>query len=604
MAEDFIDAYQRELDALRTLADTFAQTHPKIAGRLRLSRDTVDDPHVERLLEGVAFLTGRVQQRLDDDYPELTDTLLDILYPHYLAPLPSACLVQFEGMSDARTAIPIPRNTPVQTSLPDGATCRFRTAAPTDIWPIRAHDTRMQAVPFEAPVHPASRRAQSVLSVRLTLANPEAQFADIAPEALKFFIHAPPEQSSALHQLMCAHAIGIALSAGPNDDRPTIISPQNISPCGFAEDDALYPWPRRSFSGFRLLTEYFAFPEKFLAVVISGLDARTVVETRAELTLFVYFDTLMPGLARSLHADALRLNCAPLVNLYESACEPIRLTHWQTSYPIDPPRSGNTSTEIWQIDAVREIHSDGNSRSWQPLYRHLPNEERKPAGEYTLVRRVSPIGDRIETRLVPVEPGWTDEETRDRLLSVDATISDGDLPARLPFGGGAPQFVPERGLGSITRVTCLTPPTQGWRRRQRERSAWALITHLTLNHLSLTGGESAAGALRDLLTLYDARHSEETRSAIASLINVTSRPTVARLSDGMKVGWCRGLEVILTFDETGWFEHGLYLLAGMLDRFLALHVATNNFVRTTVRLTGRPDPIVSFPPRAGHRRIL
>jgi len=614
MTDEFIHSYQRELDALHKLGDEFAQAHPKIAGRLRLSREFVDDPHVERLLEGVAFLTGRVQQRLDDDFPELTDALLDILYPHYLAPLPAGCIVQMQGMPDARTPVAVPSGSPLHTSTPDGTLCRFRTAGPLNIWPLRAHDAKLQATPFDAPAHSTARRAQSVLSVRLSLIDQDASLSDVAPDRLTFFIHGPAAQSVALQELLCTHIIGIALAAGPNDDRPTSLPLDALQPRGFAPEDALYPWPRRSFSGLRLLTEYFALPEKLLFFDLSGIDARSLVETRSEITLFIYFDTVSSHLVRTLHPDALRLNCVPIVNFFETACEPIRLTHWQTRYPVEPPAHASRTAAIWQIDSVREIHSDGVSRPWHPLYRHLPMEEADTAGEYALSRQNSIVTGATETWLTPIHFGTPPngqsitqdhEIPEERLLSIDATMSDGDLPARLPFGGGAPLFTPERGLGGVTRIDCLTPPTQGWsRHQQKERSAWALVTHLTLNHLSLTGGEAAAQALRDLLTLYDVRGSEQTRAAIAGLLNVESRPTVARLSDGLKIGLCRGIEVILTFDAAAWTEHGLFLLASVLDRFLALHVASNNFVRTTVRLHGRPDDVVRFPPRAGYRRVL
>ncbi|GBQ66984.1 type VI secretion system family protein [Ameyamaea chiangmaiensis NBRC 103196] len=613
MSDDFIYAYQRELDALRSLGDAFAQAHPKIAGRLRLSRDLVDDPHVERLLEGVAFLTGRVQQRLDDDFPELTNALLDILYPHYLAPLPSGCIVQLHGMPDARTAVAVPTGAPLHTSAPDGSPCRFRTTAPLNIWPLRAHDARLQATPFDAPAHAATRRTQSVLSVKLSLADRDASFSDIAPDRLTFFIHGPSAQAIALYELLCAHTIGVSLAAGPNDDRPTPLPLDALQPRGFAPDEALYPWPRRSFSGLRLLTEYFALPEKFLFFDLAGIDARSLVDTRSEMTLFVYLDTVSPNLTRTLHPDALRLNCVPVVNLFDTACEPVRLTHWQTRYPVEPPAHASRTAAIWQIQSVREIQSDGASLPWQPLYRHLPTDDAQSAGEYVLSRQTTLATDATETWLTPIRFGTAADATPatephaavdERLLSIDATMSDGDMPARLPFGGGAPVFVPEHGLGGVTRIHCLTPPTQSWRRRQRERSAWALITHLTLNHLSLTGGDEGAQALRDLLTLYDVRGSEQTRAAIAGLVSVESRPTVARLSDGLKIGLCRGIEVVLTFDATAWAEHGLFLLASVLDRFLALHVASNNFVRTTVRLVGHPDEVMRFPPRAGYRRVL
>src|SRR5712664_2656127 len=100
MSDALLPYYDRELNALRRLAAEFAATHPKIAGRIRLAPETVDDPHVERLLEGVAYLAARVHHRLDDEFPELTDALLSVLYPHYLAPVPSAMVVQFGCQPD------------------------------------------------------------------------------------------------------------------------------------------------------------------------------------------------------------------------------------------------------------------------------------------------------------------------------------------------------------------------------------------------------------------------------------------------------------------------------------------------------------------------
>src|SRR5580692_5808559 len=105
MSDDLLPYYERELDAIKRLAAEFADTHPKIAARLRLSADAVDDPHVARLLEGTAFLAARVHHRLDDEFPELTDALLGVLYPHYLAPVPSAAILQFQ--SDPDLALPL-----------------------------------------------------------------------------------------------------------------------------------------------------------------------------------------------------------------------------------------------------------------------------------------------------------------------------------------------------------------------------------------------------------------------------------------------------------------------------------------------------------------
>src|SRR3984885_6934806 len=115
MSESLLPYYNRELAAIRSLAAEFALAHPKVAGRLRLSPDSVDDPHVARLLEGVAFLGARVQHRLDDEFPELTDALLGVLYPHYLAPIPSVAITRFAADPGLEGAAHLPSGLAIET---------------------------------------------------------------------------------------------------------------------------------------------------------------------------------------------------------------------------------------------------------------------------------------------------------------------------------------------------------------------------------------------------------------------------------------------------------------------------------------------------------
>lgn len=605
MPNDLTSAYQRELEAIRDLAAQFADDHPKIAQRLRLTRDTVDDPHVERLLEGVAFLSARTQQRLDDEYPELTDALLNILYPHYLAPVPSSSVAQFFCMPDAKTPLPVASGSELQTGALDDVRCRFRTTMPIEVWPIRAHDARLMGTPIDAPTHPASHLATSCLRVTLSLTDPQARFDEIAPSRLRFFIHGAPAQAIQLYELLCQHTIGVALADGPNDVRPTLLTPSQLQPAGFSPEEALLPWPERSFVGFRLLTEYFALPEKFLFIDIDGLDARTVVSDKNKIDLFIYFDRSFPELQRNLRPDALKLGCAPIVNLFPGQCEPLRLTHTQTDYPIDADLAHPEAYEIWQVQSVREIEPDGSTRPWRPLYQELAHDAGDSAGVYTLIRRASEfVAQGTETRLAPIDLQLDAPENADRLLSIDALLTNGALPSRLPFGGSSQSLQPTEGLGSVTAIDCLLPPTQSWRADLRLRNNWRLISHLTLGRLSLVGGPQAAASLREILSLYDMRRSEQTAVAISSLVSVDARDAIARPPGGKLGSFCRGLDVTLTFEASRWAEDGLFLLASVIERFLALHVTVNTFVRTTVRLTGRPDPVARFPARAGYRTLL
>ena len=455
MATDLADAYQRELDAVRRLAAEFAEAHPKIARRLRLTTNGVDDPHVERLLEGVAFLSARTQARLDDEFPELTDALLGILYPRYLSPVPSAAIVRFGCRPDLRAPVDVPAGTVLEADPLDGVVCRFRTTGEVRLWPIEVVSAELRGLPLAAPAIAVARRAKSCLRIRLRLGDPEARFDELAPATLRFFIAAPLVQAIRLYELLSQHTIGLALADGPNDDRPTPLPASSLQQAGFDADSALIPWPKRVFSGFRLLTEYFALPEKFLFVDIGGLDARTVVQASATLEIFVYFDMAMPELERALPPGCMALGCTPVVNLYHSACEPIRLDHWRTDYVVEPPRERQGSEEVWDVTQVREIEGDGSVRPWRPMYQRLADDPGDPAGMFTLIRRPSAqFRHGTETRLAPVDLELDPGRPADRVLSVDALLTNRDLPSR-PAGGRRRAAAPPGGGAGRHRLDHL-----------------------------------------------------------------------------------------------------------------------------------------------------
>ncbi len=606
MSDRLLPHYNRELDALRNLAGQFAEANPKIAGRLRLAGDTVDDPHVERLLEGVAFLSARAQQRLDDEFPEITDALLGVLYPHYLAPVPSAAIVQFACKPDVRVPVIVPSGTLLDTDPIRGEPCRFRTAYDTTLWPVTIESVRLTGLPLNAPVNPRVQGARSSLRIVLQLADPEASFPELGIAGLRFFLRGPSEQSLLLYELLCGHTIGVALADNPNDPRPTLLSASVVQPAGFAPEQALYPWSARSFSGFRLLTEYFALPEKFLFVDVEQLDARTLIHEGKRLELYIYFDLGVPELERRLQPDCLALGCTPMVNLFARKCEPIRLDHQRTEYQIVPHNRRQQALELWSIEQVREMGDDGTTRPWRPFYRHPAEPQAdEPAGFYMAMRRDSVGGiPGTDVFLAPFDPRLSVDRPAEAVLSIDAICSNRDLPGQLPFGGGQPALHLVDGISSIAAITCLTAPTPSWRAPLREHRSWRLVSHLSLGHLSIVGGPAAADSLREVLRLYDFRDTSETRAAINALLGVQSSGATARVPGARPGSFCRGLDVTLEFDARGWETAGLFLLASVLERFLALHATVNAFVRSTATLRGRPGAVARFPPRAGARVLL
>ena len=609
MSDNFLPYYDRELNAIRTLAAEFAEANPKIAGRLRLSADAVDDPHVARLLEGVAFLAARVHHRLDDEFPELTDALLGALYPHYLAPVPSCAIAQFTAAADAQGAVTVPAGRALDTEPVRGETCRYRTSAPVDVWPVEIEAARLSGLPLAAPANPRAvgrdgSRAVSVLRLTLRCTAPTMTMTLLGLDRLRLFLRAAPNVSLPLYELLCAHVLSVALADGPNDPAPVILPRDHLKPIGFAPEEALLPWPARSFSGFRLLTEYFAFPEKFLFLDLLGLDAKTLVAAGPRMDVFVYLDRSLAELERVVDADSLATGCTPIVNLFPQRCDPVPLDHLATEYRVEPDRRRPGALEVWAIDRVRETRSDGTQRPWAPFYRLAASSmQESPAGFYTVRRRASATLPGSDVLLGPYEPGFDPEAEGNAVLSVDALCTNRDLPSELPFGGGHPRLTLVEGIASIAAVACITAPTVPLRPPLREAGFWRLVSHLNLGHLSVVGGEDGAHALREVLRLYDLRQTAESAAAIEGLVGVSSQPGTARLPGGRAGSFCGGLVVSVEFDPRAW-GGGLYLLAAVLDVFLALHATVNSFVRTRAVLRGRSGHVAAWPARAGARTLL
>jgi type VI secretion system protein ImpG len=616
MSDALLPYYDRELNANKRLAAEFAEAHPKIAGRLRVSADSVDDPHVQRLLEGVAFLAARVQHRLDDEFPELTDALLDLLYPHYLAPVPSCLVAQLDCQSELQTPTHLPAGLAFDTEPVRGETLRYRSTAPVTLWPITVESVRLSGQPLVAPPNAAAAGAAAVLRITLTCMVPEVTFSQLGVDRLRFFLRGPGNQTLPLYELLGPHVVSVAYADTAVDPAPVVVPKSVVTPGGFGSDEALLPWSARGFSGFRLMTEYFAFPEKFLFVEFGQIDRKTLVSAGNRLEIFVYLDRTMPELERTIGPQSIALGCTPLVNLFQQRCEPIALTHTDTEYRVVPDARRPRAAEVWSIERVRETLADGTQRPWNPFHRlaATATEATEPGGFYQAARREAASGvPGTEVFLAPHDPAFEPDRPADTVLSVDALCLNRDLPTDLPFGGGHPYMRPVEGIAAVSAVTAVTAATPTLRPPLRDKRFWRLISHLSLGHLSVTGGADGAAVLKEVLRLYDYRDTSDTRLAINALTAVTSGAGVARAPEPPRIGkrpasrtppsFCRGLDITLEMDQRAWNVSGLYLLASVLERFFALNATINSFTRTKVVLRGGSETVAAWPARSGTREL-
>lgn len=606
--------YENELGFIRDLASEFAKQRPKIADRLQIDRETgyAEDPHVERLIEGFAFLTARIRLKLDDEIPEVTSALLDILYPHYLAPIPSMGIVQFHldpSQAKLTSGYTIERGTPMYSREVGGIPCRFRTTAPITLWPLSLEDANYETAPFGRGIIPPPRSRRSDVLIRISLRNIGQEPLDkLDLDRLRIFLSGDDMTVYTLYELLFTSVTDVVLRPlNATGDAPSVVlPPETLQPVGFELDEGMLPYSHRSFLGYRLLTEYFAFPRKFLFFDVCDLGRVRELEARDGFEIYLFLDRAAPQVAARLERDTFRLGCAPIVNLFKQRAEPIRLTHSKTEYHVIPDVRRPRSLEVYSVDAVESINPDTKEViPYRPFYSFQHAYERHEQKAYWHIHRRPSIhrddaGTEVYLSLVDLnfDPYLPPTE----VLLVDTTCSNRDLPAELRTAGGADWQFHLQGQAPLESIIPLVGPTRPVR-LPFEQNHWRLISHLALNHLSITGGPDAATALREVLKLYDYASTRVTSQQIDGIVSVASRRTVAPVQDGTMAGFCRGLEVTVDFDEEKYTGMGFYLLAAVLERFFGLYTSINSFTRTIARGSHQGRILKRWPPRAGERTI-
>ncbi len=607
MDDELLGSYDKELSFLRRAGVDFSRSHPKIASRLRLGPDQIEDPHVSRLVESVAFLNARIRRKLDDEFPELTDALLGVLAPHFLAPIPSMSVVQFECAPDLTAAARVERGTGLVTDSAYGESCRYRTAYDVEVFPVVIESSRLLGPPFQAPPTPRSGSSAGLLHVVIRPAHESGVLGELAPSRLRFFLNGEFRHMAALYELILNDAVEVAVASSPGDRRPQVLPASALTAVGFEDRESVLPGSSRSHPEHRLLTEYFAFPRKFLFFEIDGLRTENLTDS---MHLFVFLRRTVPELELVVQTTTLVLGCSPVVNLFERKAEPIRLTGTKSEYHLIADARHQVETEIFSVDSVRASSRTRGSVEYAPFYgmRH-DLDTSGPERYWYAARRSTPHDEGeadpgTEIFLTLVDDAFTPGSPDDWVLETGVTCVNRNLPARLPFGGGHPRMSFVKGGGAITHIRCLTPPTQTVRPARGRGALWRLVSLLALHHSSLVEGAEAMQVLRECLRLFDPVAAPETRAVAEALVAVESRPVVRRIVAGGQPGFCRGLQVRLNLDEERLRSTGAFLFASVLERFLAGYCTINSFVETVVTTSTRDGELRRWAPRSGSRILL
>ncbi len=601
-----LDYYERELQYIREMGREFARTYPKIGARLDLDSFECADPYVERLLEGFAFLTARIQLKLDAEFPRFTQHLLELIYPNYLAPVPSMAVVQFTPDLDG--GVPpeghrLPKGTRLFATAVDPQSSRveLRTGMDLDLRPLRL--TEAEYLPPGSFDIRAGSTFESRAALRLTFQTamelPLSALAGL--DRLVLFLTGSGRIPWQLHEWIHAHTSAV-LIATANHQR-LYPAAETILPLGLEAEEALLPVDARNFQGYRLLQEYFAFPERFRFFGLRGLESILADEEDLSFTVTFLFDRENTDLENSVTADSFALHCTPAVNLFPRRCDRIHVDPGKSEYHVVVDRTRPLSYEVYAIRKV-EGYGEGNRSicEFQPFYR-LSHHSRRDIGYYTLQRRPhTGVRDSDYTAhevflalVVPDQPPFPGELKQ---LGLEVLCTNRDLCRRLNLGGRMTDFHLDIGA-PVTEIRAIAGPSAPRATYPEGEYAWRLISHLSLNYQSLTSTET----LREMLALYAPIADPAVRRQIEGLVSVTNRPVVRRLPGKGPITFGRGTEVRLEFDEKAFEGYTPFLLGQLLHRFLAAYTNINSFVETTVTSKGRGSSL-RFTAGEGHEPLV
>lgn len=618
--------YSQELQHLREVGGEFAREYPKIAGRLGLEGFDCADPYVERLLEGFSFLAARVQMKIDAEFPRFTQHLSELVYPHFLAPTPSMAVVQLQpdlANPSLKQGYVVPRGTPMRSVLGkgDSTACEYRTAHDVTMWPVElveakffTHSGALAGAGGNSGTAalPGSVKAGIRLKLRTVGGVP---FRALPMDRLALNVRGSDEMPVKIYERILGSVEGVLVaSAGAS----TLLPKSAVAPLGYSEEEALLPSGRRTFQGYRLLQEYFAFPQRFQFVELRGLQQALGRCAETEVDLVILLNKGDAQLEQMLDASNFALNCTPAINLFQRRADRINVSGDEFEYHVLVDRTRPMDFEVFQIDEVTGYGTGPNAdQTFRPFYtakdigslhqdKAFYHVRREPRVISQRQRKVGPRSSYIgsETFISIVDAAEAPYRSDLRQLGLTVWCTNRDLPLSMPLGVGKTDFILDSGA-PVTAVRCIAGPSQPHASFAEGAVAWRLLNHLSLNYLSLTDSDPRQGAvaLREMLSLYCHPGDLNGQRQIEGVQSISTSSITRRMPSPGPITFGRGLQVTVTLDDAAFEGTGAFLLGGLLAQFFAQYVSINSFTETVVRTVQRGE-IMRWPAKGGVCAIL
>ena len=604
--KDLLPHYEQELSLLRRRAAEFAARYPGLASQLQIGHGSVGDPHTERLIQATALLTARVNKSIEDGYSRFTESFLETLFPHYLRPFPSCAIVQARLPAEAKSGQVIPRGTELHTAPMGGVSCRFRTCYDIRHLPVRLLEVCFAPTLAGLPSIRIPGGCGASLDIAIEATDQHAGFAPRTHTALRVYLDGEESVVAVTRDILEGRVAAAYIETEASDWTRLPCVP--VAGVGFADDEALVPFSPRSHPAYRLLTEYFTFPEKFnfididLAKIVPHVPEECRRFTLHLLLVDVRADSHEAGLLSTLSARNFLTSCSPVVNLFRQTAVPIPVTHERADYPLlaDADAEHAGAYDIHTVDAVRMLRQDEQGTSlteFRPFYSLRHGEGKDKRGHYYVVRRDETFDAGHEHRIAFVDTDFDPARCEQATVSAELTCTNRDLPSRIAYGQPEGDLSPPIGWAPGSTIKFVRRPTAPRRFAATPALQWRLLSHLTLSFHSLV--QEGLEGFREMLSLYDLVQTPATRRQIESIIGVAHRPITTWIRSARGASLVHGIEVRITVNEDGFVGSGLGLFARVLERFLGLYVQINSFTELVVLSNQTGKELIRCQPRNG-----
>jgi type VI secretion system protein ImpG len=609
MNNEFLNYFHDELNYLKQNGDKFAKAYPKTAQHLKLNTQGSDDPQIALLLESFAFMNARIQEKLNNGFPELSESLLNIMYPHYQAPIPAMSIAQFHAAPDLSDKKIIPSQSLLESDPDLGNKCYFQTSYDVSLLPIKVEFAELTDHLQPAPGQIIPDKTSGYLHLKLSCMDSEMTFDKLKPEKIRFFLNGQAQNTFPLHTLLLTELLEIVIMAQSNTTPITLhLKKTALQTVGYDNHEGLLPYPPQSLMAYRLLTEFFIFPEKFLFL---DLDIKPDAWQGCgnKIDIFLYVKNFNMHLKNKITADTFALGCTPIVNLFKKIVEPLEINNQKIDYLITPDYRESNQLEIYSIDKVIGSNNINDESEYLPLYGIKNNIQTQSHPNFWLSKRKSDASNKYNANSSDVYISLINLDTKPdaikkTTLHIEAHCTNRAIPAGLFYNKENFPLQLVKESAPINSICLLMEPTSLRQSINNSKNHNTLLSHLSLNYINLSDENSGLNSLKQLLDLYDLSSSHATQAITESISRLKSTKIIRRLPFGIINTFCQGIKIELELDANAFIGSSAYLFASVLEHFFALYCSINSFVELQVTNTFDKKIIFQSTPKVGSKALL